>query len=62
MIYNITSRQDDPTKMTTYIFRAKGALHLSSVGTWNVRTIMNDYTLYLVYELSKFRCDIVGIA
>jgi hypothetical protein len=34
-----------------------------SVGTWNVRTIMDDYAVkLLVRELSRYRCDIVGIA
>jgi len=50
----------DPTKTKKDIFQPKVTL---SVGTGNVRTIMNDYAVkLLVHELSKFRCDIIGIA
>ena len=42
------------------IFRPKVTL---SVGTWNVRSIVNDHAMkLLVHELTKFNCDIVGIS
>ena len=50
----------DAAKKKKSIFRPKITL---SVGTWNVRTIMDDYAVkLLVHELSRYRCNIVGIA
>ncbi len=56
----LTRGVPDDTEGKASIFRPKVTL---SVGTWNVRSIMNDYAMkLLVHELAKFNCDIVGIA
>jgi len=56
----LTCGTSDVAEMKANIFRPKATL---SVGTYNVRTIMDDYAVKLwVHEMIRFRCDIVGIA